>query len=318
MELIRGMHNLASRHRGCVATMGAFDGVHWGHRAVLKQLIDKGRELALPTVVICFEPLPREFFAPREAPPRLMSFREKLVVLRQLGLDRVLRIRFDERFRSLAAEDFIEQIFVQGLGVRHLVVGDDLRFGAGRRGDIVMLRAAGANNGFEVGDTASVMMDGARVSSSRIRKALEDNDLELAQGLLGYPYQMSGKVVYGRQLGRTLGLPTANLELHRSRAPMSGVYAVDVLGAAGQLVQGVANVGTRPTIGDREKALLEVHLLDFNGDLYGRHIDVIFRHKIREELKFDSIDELKRRIEEDISVARQWFLQHRAREGLGD
>lgn len=309
MELIRGLHNLRPRHRGCVATIGALDGVHLGHRALLAQLMSVGRERELPSVVICFEPLPREFFAPREAPARLMSFREKFIELRALGIDRVLRVRFDERFRSLSAEAFIEQIFVQGLGVRYLVVGDDLRFGAGRSGDTALLRSAGERAGFAVGDIPSVMVDGARVSSSRIRQSLQAHDFALAERLLGYPYRMSGKVIYGRQLGRTLGLPTANLELHRTRAPMSGVYAVEVSGVAGHPVQGVANVGTRPTIGDREKALLEVHLLDFSGELYGRHIDVVFRHKIRDELKFNSVAELTRHIQADIVAGREWFAQ---------
>ena len=307
MELIRGLHNLAPRHRGCVATIGAFDGVHLGHRALLAQLITRGRELSLPSAVVCFEPLPREYFAPREAPPRLMSFREKFIELRRLGVDRLLRIRFDEHFRSVTAEAFIEQIVVQGLGVRHLVVGDDLRFGAGRSGDTTMLRAAGEHYGFAVGDIPSVISGGARVSSSRIREALQASDFLLAEELLGYPYRMSGKVVFGRQLGRTLGVPTANLELHRSRAPMSGVYAVEVTGAADNRVQGVANVGTRPTIGDRDKALLEVHLLDFSGDLYGRHVDVVFRHKIRDELKFSSVEELTGHIRADIRAGRRWF-----------
>ena len=307
MELIRGLHNLAPRHRGCVATIGAFDGVHLGHRALLAQLITRGRELSLPSAVVCFEPLPREYFAPREAPPRLMSFREKVIELRRLGVDRLLRIRFDEHFRSVTAEAFIEQIIVQGLGVRHLVVGDDLRFGAGRSGDTTMLRAAGEQYGFAVGDIPSVISGAARVSSSRIREALQASDFLLAEELLGYPYRMSGKVVFGRQLGRTLGVPTANLELHRSRAPMSGVYAVEVTGAADHRVQGVANVGTRPTIGDRDKALLEVHLLDFSGDLYGRHVDVVFRHKIRDELKFSSVEELTGHIRADIQAGRRWF-----------
>lgn len=307
MELIRGLHSLKPRHRGCVGTIGAFDGVHLGHQTLLRNLVAKGRELALPTVVICFEPLPREFFAPEQAPPRLMSFREKFVALRQLGIDRVLRIHFNEGFRAIDAESFVETVFVDGLGIKHIVVGDDLRFGADREGDAELLRRAGQAHGFDVVDTPSVLVDGARVSSSRIRKALEVADFELAESLLGRPFSMSGKVCYGRQLGRTLGVPTANVELHRIKAPMAGVYAVEVLGPTGKWHQGVANVGMRPTVGDRNKAILEVHLFEFKGDLYGHGIEVIFRHKIRNEKKFASLEALEKNIKADIEICRQWF-----------
>jgi riboflavin kinase/FMN adenylyltransferase len=295
MELIRGLHNLQPRHRGCVGTIGAFDGVHLGHQELMTRLVAKGKELALPTVVICFEPLPREYFAPAEAPARLMSFKEKFIALRKLGIDRVLRIRFDERFRSMTAEDFIQHVFVDGLGVKYIVVGDDLRFGQDRKGDTKILRAAGQMQGFDVVDTASVLEDSQRISSTRIRK------------LLGQPYSISGKVVYGRQVGRTIGIPTANMELHRFRAALSGVYAVEVSGFNGDTYHGMANVGTRPTIGDRVKAILEVHLLDYSGNLYGKTIDVVFRHRIRDEMKFDSIEELKTTIHADIEKGREYF-----------
>lgn len=307
MELIRGLYNLGSQHRACVATIGAFDGVHLGHQTLLRTLLHEGRERGLPTVVVCFEPLPREFFAPDAAPPRLMNFREKFCALRDLGIDRLLRINFDERFRSLGAEAFIQQVFVDGLGIRYLVAGDDLRFGAGREGDIDLLRSAGRVHGFTVADTPSVMRDGERVSSSRIRHALERAEFPLAGRLLGRPYSMAGKVVMGRQLGRTLGVPTANLELHRAKAPMSGVYAVEIDGIGARRHRGVANVGVRPTVGDRSKALLEVHIFDFDDHLYGRNIEVIFRHKIRDERKFDSLDELRSWIQSDIDASRQWF-----------
>jgi riboflavin kinase/FMN adenylyltransferase len=307
MELIRGLHSLKPLHRACVGTIGAFDGVHLGHQTLLHRLMQKGRELDLPAVVICFEPLPREFFAPVAAPPRLMSFREKLVALRALGVDRLLRINFNERFRAISADAFIESVFVQGLGIKYVVVGDDLRFGAGRKGNATSLRAAGEHYGFEVADTPSVLVDGERVSSSRIRHALENADFVLAERLLGRPYGMTGKVCYGRQLGRTLGVPTANVELHRMNSPIAGVYAVEVAGIDGRLYHGVANVGMRPTIADRSKAILEVHLFDFNGDIYGKSIDVVFRHKIRDERKFSSLVELKKNIRADIEASRHWF-----------
>jgi riboflavin kinase/FMN adenylyltransferase len=307
MELIRGLHNLQPRHRGCVGTIGAFDGVHLGHQELMTRLVAKGKELNLPTTVICFEPLPREYFAPAEAPARLMSFKEKFVALRKLGIDRVLRIRFDARFRSMTAEDFIQHVFVDGLNVKYIVVGDDLRFGQGRKGDANVLRAAGVKQGFEVVDTGSVLEDGKRISSTRIRQCLENADFYEAAQLLGQPYTVSGKVVYGRQVGRSIGIPTANMELHRFRAALSGVYAVEVSGFDDNTYHGMANVGTRPTIGDRVKAILEVHLLDYSGNLYGKTIDVVFRYRIRDEMKFESLEELKRTIHADIEHGREYF-----------
>ena len=306
MELIRGLHNLRPRHRGCVTTIGAFDGVHHGHRAVLQQLIDKGRELGLPTVVVIFEPLPREFFAPKQAPARLMSFREKFLAFKAMGIDRVLRIRFTASFREIGAKDFIHQIFVDGLAARYIIVGDDLRFGRDRGGNFELLKTQGKEQGFDVVATSTLTVHGDRVSSTRIRKALEETDFELAEALLGRPYSISGRVMVGQQLGRTLSVPTANLELHRLRAPLSGVYAVEV-DIDGRLLTGVANVGTRPTVNDSLKAILEVHLLDFNEDIYGKNIDVIFRKKIRNEKKFENIDELKQQIHQDINTGRQYF-----------
>jgi riboflavin kinase/FMN adenylyltransferase len=307
MELIRGLHNVQPRHYGCVGTIGAFDGVHLGHQELMTRLVAKGKELGLPTIVICFEPLPREYFAPAEAPARLMSFKEKFIALRKLGIDRVLRIRFDDRFRNMTAEDFIQHVFVDGLGVKYIVVGDDLRFGQGRKGDTNVLRAAGQKKGFEVVDTASVLEDGERVSSTRIRQCLENAEFDEAALLLGQPYSISGKVVYGRQVGRTIGVPTANMELHRFRAALSGVYAVEVNGFDGNTYQGMANVGTRPTIGDRVKAILEVHLLDYSGNLYGKTIGVVFRYRIRDEMKFDSLEALKKTIHADIEKGREYF-----------
>lgn len=307
MELIRGLHNIRPRHRGCVATIGAFDGVHRGHQKVLQQLMDKGRELGLPSTVVILEPLPREYFAPLKAPPRLMSFREKCIALRDLGIDRVLRIRFTEAFSKVDAEDFILDAFVAKLGVRYIVVGDDLRFGRDRGGDFNLLRRLGDENGYEVVDTNTLKEDSDRVSSTRIRQALQQSEFELAEQLLGKPYGISGRVVIGQQLGRTLQVPTANLKLHRIRTALSGVYAVEVKGATAGLVYGVANVGTRPTVGDLTEAILEVHLLDFDCDIYGKNIEVIFRKKIRDEKKFSSLDELKANIHSDIAQARLYF-----------
>ncbi len=307
MELIRGLHNLRPRHRGCVATIGAFDGVHHGHRAVLQHVLEQAETLALPSAVVVFEPLPREYLAPREAPPRLMSFREKLEAFAAIGIDRVLRVRFDEALRTMAAVEFVRRIFVDGLGVRYVVMGDDLRFGRDREGGFELMQVQGREHGFEVMHTDTLDVGGERVSSTRIREALSSADFALAEELLGRPYSMSGKVVYGDQRGRTIGVPTANLELHRLRAPLSGVYVVEVAGASARPEPGVANVGVRPTIGEAFRANLEVNLLDWEGDLYGRRLVVTFREKIRDEMKFDSLDALKTQIHKDIAHGRQFF-----------
>jgi len=307
MELIRGLHNLRARHKGCVVTIGAFDGVHQGHQAVLAHLLDKSRELNLPSVVVVFEPLPREYFAPEKAPARLMSFREKIRAFEKIGVDRVLRIRFDESIRTMGAQQFIEKVFVEGLGMRYIVVGDDLRFGRGREGDFEMLQSMGERYGFYAMHTDTLGLEGDRVSSTRIRTALENSEFELAAELLGRPYSISGRVVYGQQLGRTLGVPTANLRLYNYRIAMSGVYVVEVKGLDKETYHGVANVGTRPTLGESIKAILEVYLLDFDQQIYGKTIEVIFRKKIRDEKKFGSLDELKENIHNDIETGRQYF-----------
>lgn len=309
MELIRGFHNFRPRHRGCVATIGAFDGVHRGHQAVLRQLVAKGAELGLPATVVLFEPLPREYFAPDNAPPRLMSFREKFEAMRELGIDRVVRIRFTESLRNLTADEFINKLFVACLGVKYIVVGDDLRFGRDRSGDFGLLRRHGQRHGFEVVDTETLACEGERVSSTRIREVLGQSDFELAERLLGRPYSISGRVIVGQQLGRTINAPTANLQLRRIRAPLQGVFAVEVLGVGDKPLPAVANVGMRPTIGDLNKAILEVHILDFEGNIYRHNIGVVFRKKLRNEIKFDNFEELVAQIRRDIATAREFFAQ---------
>ncbi len=307
MELIRGLHNLRPRHRGCVATIGAFDGVHLGHRSVIRLLLEQSAELGLPSLVIVFEPLPREYFAPLEAPARLMSFREKFRALEQLGVDRILRIRFTEHLQTMSAQEFIDDIFVRGLSARYIVLGDDFRFGNDRGGDLELMRQQGERYGFEAVPTPTFSSGDERVSSTRIRQVLAAADFAQAEKLLGRPYSISGKVVYGRQLGRTLGAPTANLELHRLRAPLHGVYVVTVSGAGLKDAPAVANVGTRPTVNDSIKANLEVHLLDWDGNIYGKSIEVTFCAKLREEQKFASVEVLQLNIDKDIERARAWF-----------
>lgn len=309
MELIRGLHNLKARHRGCVATIGNFDGVHLGHRAVIQQLSEKGAELNLPTTVVVFEPQPLEYFqGGKQTPSRLTRLREKLQALRNTPVARVLCLRFDGRLASMTPDEFIRHILIEGLGVRYLVVGDDFRFGAKRAGDFAMLRQAGEAHGFEVVAMPTYEIDGGRVSSTRIREALRSDDLQAAERLLGRPYRICGRVAHGDKIGRTLGVPTANVHLHRLVTPLHGIYVVTVAGLDHAAVSGVASIGNRPAVGG-SRTLLEVHLLDFNREIYGHYIQVSFVQKLREERNFDSLDELKSAMQQDIRQARAWFNQ---------
>ena len=308
MELIRGLHNLRPRHHGCVATIGNFDGVHLGHQAVLGQLADKAGELHLPTTVITFEPQPLEFFSTEAIPPRLTRFREKVKALSRYSVERVMCVEFNHHFADMSAQAFIEQVLVEGLGIRYLVVGDDFHFGKGREGDFAMLTTYGERYGFEVVNMHTFDLGGARVSSTRIRQALAAGELEHAEQLLGRPYRMCGRVAHGNKLGRTIGFPTANIFLHRRATPVDGVFAVEMFGIHGEPVPGVANVGTRPTVGGT-RSLLEVHLFDFDGDIYGRHVHVDFLRKLRNEQRFESFEALKQQILLDARQAQEFFAQ---------
>ncbi|MEH6400576.1 MULTISPECIES: bifunctional riboflavin kinase/FAD synthetase [Pantoea] len=306
MKFIRGIHNLNEQHRGCVLTIGNFDGVHRGHQALMSRLCEEGRKRNLPVVVMVFEPQPLELFAGDKAPARLTRLREKLRYMAEAGVDKVLCVRFDRRFAALSAQRFISDLLVEKLDVKYLAVGDDFRFGAGRQGDFLLLQKAGAEYGFEVVSTETFCDGGKRISSTAVRQALAVDDLALAQSLLGHPFTISGRVVHGDALGRTLGFPTANLPLRRSVSPVKGVYAVEVWGLTPEPLPGVANIGTRPTVkGLRQQ--LEVHLLDINMDLYGRHIDVVLKQKIRNEQRFASLEALKEQIANDVVTARQFF-----------
>ncbi|KIC88827.1 bifunctional riboflavin kinase/FAD synthetase [Pantoea agglomerans] len=306
MKFIRGIHNLNEQHRGCVLTIGNFDGVHRGHQALMSRLCEEGRKRNLPVMVMVFEPQPLELFAGDKAPARLTRLREKLRYMAEAGVDKVLCVRFDRRFAALSAQRFISDLLVEKLDVKYLAVGDDFRFGAGRQGDFLLLQKAGAEYGFEVVSTETFCDGGKRISSTAVRQALAVDDLALAQSLLGHPFTISGRVVHGDALGRTLGFPTANLPLRRSVSPVKGVYAVEVRGLTPEPLPGVANIGTRPTVkGLRQQ--LEVHLLDINMDLYGRHIDVVLKQKIRNEQRFASLEALKEQIANDVVTARQFF-----------
>lgn len=308
MELIRGLHNLEPRHRGCVATIGNFDGVHLGHQAIVAQLRERAAEVGLPAVVVLFEPQPQEFFQGPAAPARLMRLRDKCEALAPYGVDRIICIRFDPDFAGLTAEAFVDEVLVRGLGVKHLVIGDDFRFGRGRAGNYAYLKEAGGRHGFGVEPIAPFLLDGQRVSSTRVRQALIAGDLAGARRLLGRPYRISGHIAHGDKRGRTIGVPTANVFLHRRVSPLKGVYIVRVGGLGPTPLPGVANIGTRPTV-DGSRMLLEVHIFDFTDDAYGRCVQVDFLHKLRDEQRFASFDELKARITHDLTQARQWLRE---------
>lgn len=308
MELIRGAHNLRHRHRGTVATIGNFDGVHLGHQAVLGQLAEKGAELGLPTTVISFEPLPQEYFLGERAPARLQRFRDKLLAMRRYSIDRMLCLRFDARLASMTPDAFIRELLLDRLGVRYLVVGDDFRFGHGRSGNFATLQAAGMAHGFDVAHMHSFHIDGHRVSSTRIRMALAAGQMDETEKLLGRPYRLNGRVRHGDKRGHVLGFPTANLRMGPRPMAVKGVFAVEVFGPPGEPIRGVANAGTRPTVAGLDNRL-EVHLLDFSGSLYGMHLHVDLLHRLRDEQRFESLDMLKAQIARDVDQARSFFQQ---------
>ena len=292
---------------GCVATIGSFDGVHLGHQFVLQQVIDLAKDYGLPALVIVFEPQPNEFFAPdNDKPVRLTGLREKVTRLLKFGVDSVICLKFNDSLRELTAKSYIEHVLVNGLALKHLVIGDDFRFGCDRSGDFQMLQEAGGEFGFSVVDSNTFKQNAARISSTRIRKLLLESRLSEVQKLLGRPYQLAGKVVYGKQLGRQIGFPTVNIGLGRHRPPLHGVYAVNAKNeTTNDVYDGVANIGMRPTINQFERPALEVHLFGVDEYLYGQFIRVTFVKKIREEHKFESIDSLKEQIQKDIFSAKR-------------
>ncbi|PPC79136.1 bifunctional riboflavin kinase/FAD synthetase [Pokkaliibacter plantistimulans] len=311
MELIRGLHNLKPRHQGCVATIGNFDGVHLGHVKVLSQVRAAAERLCCPTLAIIFEPQPREFFDIASAPPRITRLRDKVRYLQEAGIDAVLCLPFNDKLRSLPALAFVNAVLLEGLRVRHFVVGDDFRFGCDRAGDFTLLQQIGTACGFVVENTHTFSLHGARVSSSRIRELLAEAQLARAEKMLGRSYAISGRVEYGQQLGRTIGVPTANISLRGKQPALRGVFAVEVLGLGDLPMPAVANIGMRPTV-KGIKPNLEVHLLDYSGNLYGQHIDVVFRHYIRAEQRFPDLQALTTQIHLDIAHARNWFERREA------
>lgn len=311
MRVIRGLHNLREEHRGCVATIGNFDGVHRGHQAILDQCREQAAVLGLPVTVVVFEPQPREFFAGDQAPPRLTRLREKVRLLVEAGVERILCLPFNDALRSLTAEEFIDRVLIDGLGVRHLVVGDDFRFGCDRRGDFHLLTEVGERRGFSVEHTRTFTLDDERVSSSRVRTLLASGNFTGAARMLGRPYRLGGRVVPDQQLGRTIGVPTANLPQPPRPLALQGVYAVVGELPDGRRLRGVGNIGWRPTLGS-QRPVLEVHLFDFDGDLYGQRLTVFPCAKLRGEVKFADFDALKHQIGTDLQRARRYFLEHAA------
>ncbi len=305
MECIRGLYNVRPRHRGAVVTIGNFDGFHLGHRQLVGLLRARARERDASSLVMLFEPQPQEHFAHGEPRTRLMRLSAKLAAFRDAGVDYAMVLRFDERLAALPAVDFIEDILVGALAMRGLVIGDDFRFGAGRVGDFAMLKAAGGHHGFFVESTGTLSETGQRVSSTRLRKALACGDMREAERLIGAPYHYGGRVVAGDARGRLLGFPTANI-LMPDPPPVAGVFAVTVRTEGGRVYAGIANVGRRPTVGGG-RVLLEVHLLDFAGDLYEQRLQVGFLERLREERRFPSLEALTAQIEHDRACARRFF-----------
>ncbi|QOJ20235.1 MAG: bifunctional riboflavin kinase/FAD synthetase [Gammaproteobacteria bacterium] len=293
-------------------TIGNFDGLHLGHQTMLTRLKNAAKQLGLPACVMTFEPHPREFLAPDEAPARLTSLREKLTCLIQAEVDCIHICRFDYDFARIGAEQFITRILNQQLAVRWLLVGDDFRFGARRAGDFALLQALAAENNYTVATMPSFTIDGQRVSSTATREALAHGDLDKAEKLLGRPYSISGRVVDGDKIGKQLGFPTANIQLKHNRPPLSGIFAVSVYGALlsspAIALPGVASLGVRPTTHENGKPVLEVHLFDFNQEIYGQHLQVNFLHKLRDEEKYQDIDTLIRQIEQDVAQAKRFFM----------
>ena len=311
MYLIRGIGNIETFNRkfpnqSMSGTIGNFDGLHLGHQAILNQVKDKARESSSASLVFFTEPHASEYFAAKDknssAPPRICPWREKVKLLKNFGIDFAFFLQFNKSLKTMTPQSFLDDVLAQ-LNLKHLIIGDDFRFGAERAGDFQLLKNWGKSNGTQVIANKTVSRDGLRISSTRIREALLQSKFELAAQLLGRPYTFSGKVVYGKQLGRTIGVPTANLWIPKQRLPIAGVYAVKC-SLAGESFNGIANMGIRPTV-DGSKPVLEIHIFNFSESIYGQRLTVEFKNKLRDEKKFDNIDLLKEQILQDISQAKE-------------
>ncbi len=294
---------------GCVLTIGNFDGLHLGHRTVIKKLAERGEALGLPVVVMVFEPQPLEYFLGDNSPSRLMRLREKVIEFAKLPVDNLLIVRFNRYFANCDAEQFVDDILIKQLNIKHLVIGDDFHFGKARRGNFALLKEKGKQHGFSVEDTGSYQTAGLRISSTLIRDALGEGDLAQAEKLLGRCYSVCGRVAHGDKRGRTIGYPTANIRMFRKNTPVNGVFAVTMTGIDSLEFEGVANVGTRPTVDGGSKVVLETHLFDFDKEIYGRYVEVHFKQKIRDEMRFQSLEQLQAQIEIDAVEAKKIFAQ---------
>lgn len=311
ISIHRETRTIPGLRAGCVVTIGNFDGLHLGHQAILR----RGMALGLPLVVMTFEPHPREFFSPESAPPRLSSLREKALSLQHLGVERLLCLPFRADLAHLSPEDFATRLLQRGLHAKRILVGHDFRFGEKRRGDLALLQHLGTQLGFQVEEMPPVCLDGERVSSTRVRELLAQGRLDAAQACLGHPYFMCGRVVHGDKRGRQLGFPTANIPMLARKLPMTGVFAVRAELENGEFVNAVANLGRRPTVGGL-RTLLEVHLLDYDADLYGQRMRVHFLRKLRDEQRFAGLADLTRQITLDAAQARAFLEKHDSNHGL--
>lgn len=306
-KIIRSLCNIKPEHQGGVLTIGNFDGVHLGHQQLVKKAVSEARARNVPAIVMTFEPHAFEFFASEKVTiPRLTRLREKCCALLECGADYILILRFNQKLARLSASEFVTNILVDSLHPKYIIIGDDFHFGRDRQGDFSLLQEMSKSLHFTTESLPTVMLDGARVSSTQVRKALADGDHVLVNRLLGHPYSMLGKIVHGDKLGRKLGFPTANIHLHRKLTPVRGVYTVLMHGISEKPLPGAANVGTRPTV-DGSRTLLEVHLLNFNQDIYGKQVKVEFCKKLRDEVRFDNLDLLKQQIAKDVEEAQEYF-----------
>ncbi|BAP58796.1 bifunctional riboflavin kinase/FAD synthetase [Candidatus Tachikawaea gelatinosa] len=307
MKFIRGIHNLNYQEKGCVLTIGNFDGVHYGHKILLSHLFFEGKKRNLPVIVMIFEPQPLEFFL-KKAPYRLTNLKDKLNYLFQLNIDIVLCVSFNQKFSKMSAEDFIFYLLVKKLNIKLLIIGDDFRFGKDRKGNFFLLKIFGKKYGFEVISTKTFCKYGQRISSTFIRQALYENNFLLVKKLLGRNFSISGRIIYGDSIGKKIGFPTANLYSYYNVLPIKGVYIVQVLGIKKDPILGVANIGTRPTLNGKKKRI-EIHLIDFCMNIYGYYVQIVLIKKIREEIKFCSLSELKNQIKKDILFTKNFFIQ---------
>lgn len=308
-KLIRSLKQVAPAEQGGILTIGNFDGVHLGHQQLLAKTVALAKARGVPSIVVTFEPHPHEFFGRGQVTiPRLTRLKEKYLAIAACGVEVLIILPFNHKLTNLSASDFVTQVLYQALRPQHIIVGDDFRFGKQRQGDFALLQSMGAELGFTVEAMPTYLLNGERVSSTRIRQALAAGDHQLVNQLLGRPYSILGKVRCGAQLGRQLGCPTANIELQRRLTPVHGIYTVMVHGIQHKPMPGVASVGIRPTV-DGTKTLLEVHLLDFDGDLYGRTVQVDFCTKLREEERYANLDLLKEQIAKDVTAARNYFIE---------